>query len=191
MIGKLKGSLTSIEGNVGLLETASGISYELYLTNQLISTSNPGSIVEVYTYLQVRDDALVLFGFETKDQHHFFKMLLSVPGVGPKTAFGIVSNTMIAELLNAVKDNDVNYFTKIPGLGKKTAMKIILELSQKVKSEFKFDHMQLSDEDKTVIDALVALGYKSQEARSLFAKLPSDLSIEDKIKQALKLTVQR
>ena len=70
-------------------------------------------------------------------------------------------------------------------------MKIILELSQKVKSEFKFNQMNMSDDDKTVIEALVALGYKTQEAKNLFSKLPKDLSIEEKIKHALKLTVQK
>ena len=103
----------------------------------------------------------------------------------------MVSHTRVDELLQAVKENNVEYFTQVPGLGKKTSMKIILELSQKVKSEFKFSQMNMSDDDKTVIEALIALGYKTQEARNLFSKLPKDLSIEEKIKHALKLTVQK
>lgn len=191
MIGKLKGTLASVDGMTALLETASGVSYELFLSPQMIASTNPGSQIEVFTYLQVREDALVLFGFRTKDEHAFFKLLLTVPGVGPKTAFTVVSHTTTGELFAAVKENDVDYFTNIPGLGKKTAMKIILELSQKLKSEFKFSSMQMSDEDKTVIEALVALGYKTQEAKNLFQKLPEGLTVEEKIKQALKLTVQK
>ena len=190
MIGKIKGVLSSVEGNVGLIETPGGVSYEVYLTPNLLS-KKIGSVMDIRSYLQVRDDAFVLFGFESVDQHHFFKLLLSVSGVGPKTAFNVVSHTRVNELLQAVKENDVEYFTQVPGLGKKTSMKIILELSQKVKSEFKFNHMNMSDDDKTVIEALVALGYKTQEAKNLFSKLPKDLSIEEKIKHALKLTVQK
>lgn len=190
MIGKIKGILASVEGNVGLIETSGGVSYEVYLTPNLLS-KKIRSPIDIRSYLQVRDDAFVLFGFESVDQHHFFKLLLSVSGVGPKTAFNVVSHTRVNELLQAVKENDVEYFTQVPGLGKKTAMKIILELSQKLKSEFKFNQINMSDDDKTVIEALVALGYKSQEAKNLFSKLPKDLSIEEKIKHALKLTVQK
>lgn len=190
MIGKIKGVLASVEGNLGLIDTSGGVSYEIFLTPNLLA-KKIGSEFELRTYLQVRDDAFVLFGFESVDQHHFFKLLLSVSGVGPKTAFNVVSHTRVNELLQAVKENDVEYFTQVPGLGKKTAMKIILELSQKVKSEFKFSHMNMSDDDKTVIEALIALGYKTQDAKNLFSKLPKDLSIEEKIKHALKLTVQK
>lgn len=190
MIGKIKGVLSSVEGNVGLIETPGGVSYEVYLTPNLLS-KKIGSVMDIRSYLQVRDDTFVLFGFESVDQHHFFKLLLSVSGVGPKTAFNVVSHTRVDELLQSVKENDVEYFTQVPGLGKKTAMKIILELSQKVKSEFKFSQMNMSDDDKTVVEALIALGYKTQEAKNLFSKLPKDLSIEEKINHALKLTVQK
>lgn len=190
MIGKIKGVLASVEGNVGLIETQSGVSYEIFLTPNLLS-KKMGSEIDLRTYLQVRDDAFVLFGFESVEQHHFFKLLLSVSGVGPKTAYNVVSHTRVDELLQAVKENDVEYFTEVPGLGKKTSMKIILELSQKVKSEFKFTQMNMSDDDKTVIEALIALGYKTQEAKNLFSRLPAKLSLEEKIKHALKLTVQK
>ncbi len=189
MIGKIKGILSTVEGNTCLIETASGVSYELYITPRLISRTAPGSVIEAYTHLQVRDDAFVLFGFESQDEHHFFKLLLTVPGVGPKTAFGIVSQTAIGDLLTAVRSNDVSFFTSIPGLGKKTALKIILELSQKIKSEFKFDQKGMSDDDRTVIEALVALGFKHQDAKKLFSKLPEDLTVEEKIRFALKKTV--
>lgn len=190
MIGKIKGILFSVDDNTVLIDTPCGVSYELYVTPDIISNTPIGGEIEVYTYLQVRDDAFKLFGFKSKDYIHFFKMLLGVSGVGPKTAFLIVSNVNINELMQAVKENNLDYFTSIPGLGKKTAMKIMLELSQKIKSEFKIGQFSLSEEDKTVIDALVALGYKSQEAKSLFSRIPRDMSIENKIKYALNLTVQ-
>ncbi len=188
MIGKLKGRLIEVDNNIGLIETAGGVFYNVYLTPSLSSTFRPQSIIEIYTYLQVREDALVLFGFETKKEYDFFKILLTVPGIGPKTAFSVISFSKIEDLLTAVKDNNTDYFSRIPGLGKKTAMKIILELSQKIKSEFKIENMYLSEEDKTVIEALVALGFKTYEAKKTLSKLPKNLSIEEKIKEGLRLS---
>ena len=186
MIGKLKGKLSELSGNVGLIETASGLFYEVFLTPSLISLISPNSPIELYTYLQVRDDALILFGFQTKKQHDFFKLLLTVSGVGPKTAFSVISFIKLDQLVQYVQSNDVNAFTQVPGLGRKTAMKIILELSSKLKSDFDISKMILSDEDKTVIGALVSLGYKSYDAKKLLSKLPKNLSVEEKIKEALK-----
>ena len=187
MIGKLKGKLSELSGNVGLIETASGLFYEVFLTPSLISLISPNSPIELYTYLQVRDDALILFGFQTKKQHDFFKLLLTVSGVGPKTAFSVISFIKLDQLVQYVQSNDVNAFTQVPGLGRKTAMKIILELSSKLKSDFDISKMILSDEDKTVIGALVSLGYKSYDAKKLLSKLPKNLTVEEKIKEALKI----
>ncbi len=186
MIGKLKGKLSEVSGNAGLIETAGGVFYEVFLTPTLISSTSIKSPIEIYTYLQVRDDALVLFGFQTKQEYEFFKMLLTVSGVGPKTAFGVISYIKLDSLVSCVKNNDVDVLTQVPGLGRKTAMKIILELSTKLKSEFDMKNMVLSEEDKTVIEALVSLGYKSNEAKRLLSKLPKSLSVEEKIKEALK-----
>lgn len=187
MIGKLKGKLIELDNNIGLIETSGGVSYQLFLTPSIISKNKVGNLIDVYTYLQVRDDALVLFGFEEKKSYELFKLLLTVSGVGPKTAYSVVSFSSTDELFSAVRKNDSDYFTKVPGLGKKTAMKIILELSQKLKSEFNLEKMILSEDDKTVIDALVSLGFKSIEAKKIFSKIPKALSVEDKIKQALKI----
>src|SRR5205809_152208 len=135
MIGKLKGTLTEIDGNIGLIETSSGVFYQVFLTSHLLSTIKFPSTIELYTYLHVREDALVLFGFQSKKEYEFFKLLLGVSSVGPKTAFSVISNTKVDELIKAVQDNNVEYVTRVPGLGRKTAMKIVLELSQKLQSE--------------------------------------------------------
>lgn len=187
MIGKIKGKLSELNGNIGLIETQSGVSYQVYLTPSLINSYQIGQSVELYTYLQVREDALVLFGFKTKEEYDFFRMLLTVSGVGPKTAYTVISFGKIKELISSIKGNNSDYFTRIPGLGKKTAMKIILELSQKLESEFKLEKMYLSEEDKTVIDALVSLGFKLQEAKIILSKIPKNLNMEEKIKKGLML----
>lgn len=188
MIGKLKGTLSELRSGGGLIETAGGVFYEVFLSLQLLTKYHIGQPIEIYTYFQVRDDAHVLFGFQTREEYDFFRLLLSVPSVGPKTAYLVISYATTHELITAVKTNDTDYFTKIPGLGKKTAMKIILELSQKLKSEFQMEKMQVSEDDKTVIEALVSLGYKSQDAKTALSKIPKDLSVEEKIQFALRLT---
>lgn len=185
MIGKIKGNLVEIDRNVGLIETSGGVFYQAFLPPHFLSLKVPTS-VEIYTYLQVRDDALVLFGFETKQQHDFYLLLLTVSGVGPKTAFTIISALKTAEIVRAVTSNEVDALTKVPGLGRKTAMKIILELSSKFKSEFDMKNMVLSDDDQTAVSALVSLGYKSYDAKKIISKLLKNLTVEEKIKEALK-----
>lgn len=186
MIGKLKGKLVEVDGNLGLIETSSGVFYHVFLTPYLISLCNKEKELEIYTYLQVKEDALVLFGFDNKQQYNFFKLLLTVSGVGPKTAFNIISFFDINELSQAIKNNDVDFLSQVPGLGKKTAAKIILELSTKLEADFNFKNLVISEDDKTVIDALVSLGYKTDEAKKIISNIPKNLTIEEKIKIALK-----
>lgn len=190
MIGKLKGKLVEVDKNIGLIETSGGVFYQVFLPPSLISLIPPTAPIELYTYLQVRDDALVLFGFETKQQYDCFLLLLTVSGVGPKTAFSVISAIPLDSLVQFVQSNDVDAFTQVPGLGRKTAMKIILELSSRLKTDFDMKNMVLSDDDQTVIDTLIALGYKSHDAKKIVSKLPKNLSVEEKIKEALKKTTK-
>ena len=190
MIAKLTGILSEFDEKKAIIDTSSGVSYELFVTPTALSHKQVGDEIIVFTHLQVRDDAHVLFGFGNPEEKNFFHLLLTVPGVGPKTAFGITSHISFQQAVDAVRSNTVKVFSEIPGIGKKTAMKIVLELSQKFKTEFKFEQ-QLSQDDKTVIDALVELGYKKSEAQQLFEKLPKELSIEKKIQEALRMSVQK
>ena len=187
MIGKIKGKLVEIDGNIGLIETASGLSYNVFLPPTIIANYQSPMMIDLYTYLQVREDALVLFGFESKATYKLFLQLISVSGVGPKTAFGVISFTNPERLTKAVKENDIDYFIKVPGLGKKTAMKIILELSQKMKENFSLEKMYLSEEDKMVVDALVSLGFKAHQVKKILPKIPKNLSVEERIKKGLQM----
>lgn len=187
MIGKLKGTLISIESNVGLIETSGGVSYQCFMTPEIIQNFKLNSPIELFTYLQVRDDALILFSFLSKSDLALYTLLLSVSGVGPKTAYSVISHVKGSDLIEAIKDNDISYFTRIPGLGKKTGMKIILELSQKLHEKFSLEKMYLSPDDKTVVDALVSLGFSTDESRKIFQQLPKNLSLEDKIRAGIKL----
>lgn len=187
MIGKIKGTLYSVDNNIGLIETPSGLSYNVYLTPSCISHFKIGDSINVFTHLQVREDALTLFGFETKEEHDMFKLLMTVSGVGPKTAFGVVSFFKPSELINAIKSQDVDTIKQVPGLGKKTTMKIILELSQKLKEDFNFQKMYLSEDEKIIIDALISLGFGANEVKKVLNKIDKQLSLEQKIKEGLKL----
>ena len=189
MIGKLKGKLVEVDGNLGLIETSGGVFYQVFLPPQLITSHQSLTTIDLYTYLQVRDDALVLFGFETKRHYDFFKLLLTVSGVGPKTAFSVISAIPLDSLVQFVTSNDVDGF-KIPGLGRKTAMKIILELSGKLKTDFDMAKMVLSDDDQTAVSALISLRYKSYDAKKLVSKLPKNLTVEEKIKESLRTSKQ-
>lgn len=188
MIGKLKGTLTEIDGSNGLIEMKDGVSYQVFLTNEILSRLLPAEI-EVYTYLQVREDALTLYGFASKQEYQLFTLLLTVPGIGPKSGFNVISHSQPTELIHAVTTNDTHYFSKIPGLGKKGAIKIILELSQKLKTQFNLEQMQkqVSDDDKTVIDALISLGFRANDAKEVLEKLSPELSVEEKVREAIRL----
>lgn len=187
MIGKIKGKLVEVSGNIGLVETASGVFYNIFLTPSTLSKNQLNNEnFEVYTYLHVKEDAMILFGFETKNEYDIFKLLLTVSGVGPKTAFSIISFIKTPDLIEAIKKNDVDILTEVPGLGKKTAMKIILELSSKINDDFELKNVILSNDDKIVVDALVSLGFKVNEAKKIINDIPKNLSVEKKITFALK-----
>ncbi len=186
MIGKIKGTLTEIHGNRGLIETVSGVFYEVYLPPLFLGGQHTGQAFELYTYLHVKEDGLTLYGFEDRTQHDLFKLLITVSGVGPKLAFTLISFAKEDVLRDMIQKNDVTGLSKIPGLGKKTAMKIIVELSSKVDEQAISSRGALSDSDQTVVDALVALGFRVSDAKAAVDKLDSSLSVEEKIREALK-----
>lgn len=191
MIGKIKGKLVETDGNIGLIETSGGVFYNVYLTPSILKTFSVGKNIEVYTYLQVRDDNLTLYGFENKSKYQLFQMLLAVDGVGPKSGFNIVSFTDSDNIFDAVRGNNVNFFSAIPGVGKKTSQKILLELSSKIGREFDISAMSLSADDITVVDALVSLGFKRSDCHAILAKLDKKLSVEGKIMKAMKLMTKK
>jgi Holliday junction DNA helicase RuvA len=187
MIGKIKGIVKEIENNSVLIETNSGIFFQVFVTARKLANLSANYPIEIYTYLYVSDENISLYGFENKEEYNLFKILIGISGIGPKTAFSIISFTKVEELIKAVKENNVNYFNQIPGLGRKTSLKVLLELSSKLKSDFEINNLYLSEDDKTVIDALVSLGFKSGEIKKIIGKIPKNLSVEEKIKEALKM----
>ena len=187
MIAKIKGKLIDIEGNKGFIETASGLTYEVFLVPSIIKDNIIGKTIEVFTQLIVREDSQTLYGFVDKSEINIYKMLISISGIGPKVAFSVISFSSPESLLTAVKNNDVDFFTRIPGLGKKTALKIVIELSGKLESGFSIEKIYMSEDDKLVLDALVSLGFKTEEARKIMTNIPKNIPVEEKIKKGLQL----
>ena len=156
-----------------------------------------GSQVKIYTYLQVRADGLGLFGFLSRDDLEVFRLLLTVNGIGPKGALGVLSVLSPDDLRFAVLSDDIKTISRAPGLGKKTAQKVILELKDKFSLEDAFEKKMVHEEAMpgTAVDAkgeavqaLTALGYSSSEALQAIRSLPDTegLGVEEILKQALK-----
>lgn len=180
-----------------------GMGYRIYMpAGNLMDDLQTGDEVKVYTHLSVREDALQLFGFLTKDDEEIFEQLLGVSGIGPKGALGILSAMSADEIRFAVLSDDAGTISKAPGIGRKTAQKLILELKDKFALDDAFEKKLAhsagagaaaaggkgGSEQKDAIDALVALGYASSEAMRAVRKADPDGSMDSEtiLKAALK-----
>lgn len=190
MISYLEGKILHASERFIILETG-GVGYKIFVTPETLQTfkSKTGTSAGLWTYLAVRENALDLYGFSKKDELDFFELLIAhVSGVGPKTALGILSVTTIKNLRQAIGTGDTAHLTKISGIGKKVAEKIVLELRDKIDFlDSEKDTGEMRDESDA-IEGLKALGYAEREAREALKKLPKEISKPgERIKQALKL----
>ncbi|MBU2082021.1 Holliday junction branch migration protein RuvA [Patescibacteria group bacterium] len=150
-----------------------------------------GQNIKIWTHLYVREDAMDLYGFLDKDDLDFFEMLISISGIGPRSALGILEVAPVSSLKQAIVSEDETFFTKVSGIGKKTAQRMILELKSKLiktvvleKGEFK----EMGD----AFEALVSLGYRASDVRRILNELPKDGgNVEAKVKEALKKLGQK
>lgn len=199
MIGFIKGEIAEIKENYIVLETGN-IGYEVYLpTSAIIELPPRKSTVKLYTYLHVKEDALSLYGFLTKDDLNMFKLLITVNGIGPKGALGIISGITADEIRFAVLAEDSKAIAKAPGIGPKTASKIILELKDKFKLESAFEQklenqagklnsQNIYGKREEAIQALTTLGYSSTDAYKIITQIDitEDMTTEDILKLSLK-----
>lgn len=198
MYSYIKGILADMEEDLVVVE-AGGIGYNIYTTGQTFNyLPSVGEEVKLYTYLNVREDAMVLYGFLTKDDLRVFKLLIGVSGIGPKGALAILSVMSTDDLRFAVLGEDAKAIAKAPGIGAKTAQRLILELKDKLSLEEAFEqkieHTKEQTENKSkgakneAVQALVALGYSSSEALKALdgIKITEDTDVEDILKAALK-----
>ena len=193
MISLLRGVLAEVGPDWVLLETG-GVGFQVFVPGSTLSRlPRPGQPVTLHTHLHVREDALVLFGFTTREELETFKMLLTVTGVGPKVAMGALSGISPEDLVQAVAFQDEEVLRSLPGVGKKTAQRIILELKEKVGAQLGKARATLgagpagSDPRSEAVEALVALGYGRLEAGQAVERCAggSD-STEELVRRALR-----
>lgn len=200
MYSYIKGILTDMEEDLVVVE-AGGIGYNIHTTAQTFDyLPSVGEEVKMYTYLNVREDAMVLFGFLTKDDLRVFKLLIGVNGIGPKGALAILSVMTTDDLRFAVLGEDVKALSKAPGIGAKTAQRLILELKDKLSLSDAFEQLSenvaaqnqntnsASGAKNEAVQALVALGYASSEALKAVngVEITEETDVEDILKAALK-----
>lgn len=185
MIGYLKGIIIHSDLKSIILDVK-GVGYKIY-TNASILESGKNRKTEkeigLWTHLAVRENALDLYGFVTKAEWDFFELLLTISGIGPKSAMTILSVASVETLKKAISTEDSLYLTKVSGIGRKNAEKIVLELKDKI-GEYIFDGKNESN-DTDAIEALKALGYSEKESREALKKALGE-NTQDKIRSALK-----
>jgi Holliday junction DNA helicase RuvA len=178
MIGKLTGTWQGAEGGMGLIEVG-GVGYAVRVPLYTLTTA-PGTMLALFIHTAVREDAIDLYGFMTGEELSFFRQLVGVSGVGPKTALGVLNVSDLASLKRSIAAGDASALTKVFGIGKKSAERIVVELKDKVGYE-----VEAGGQGSDVIDALVALGYSTQEARKALRQVGGS-DAKEQIQAALK-----
>jgi len=186
MIGKLIGSVLQ-KNPPEVLVQCQGVGYEVQVSMGTFYTlGDLGAPVELWTHLVVREDAHVLFGFATQDERAAFRELIKVSGVGPRTALALLSGMSVTDLKHAVVMQESGRMQKVPGIGKKTAERLLLELRGKLGDALAgAPSAQGSGVAGDVLQALLALGYSEREASAAVQRLAEGVSVSDGIKQAL------
>ena len=184
MIARLRGTVVGSTPE-GLVLDVNGVGYLVAATPSVLRKAGSGDELTVETYLNVREDALQLYGFADRGERELFTQLLTVNGVGPKVALAIVSGSPAEELRRAIVREDAARFQAIPGIGKKTAERIVLELKEKVEASAV---AAIGSESPHLVarDALVELGYSIADAERALAETDTGASPEERVRQALR-----
>lgn len=188
MITIIKGKIISKTLTEIVVLTAGGVGYKIFVNPLKLDNYEVDNEVEILTHLIVREDKQDLYGFETIEERQMFILALSVSGIGPKSALQLLSLGNVGEIQNAILSEDVAYISKVNGVGKKTAQRLILELKSKISSlEFvgSFGKRESNNLDE-VVQALISMGYKNQQAREAIKDLDKTKSSEELLKEALK-----
>lgn len=186
MIGRIEGKVVVKRAGFAIL-SAAGIGYKIAATREALAALRISEHAALWTHLIVREDALDLYGFRTEYELRFFELLLTVSGVGPKSALAIIDLAPVATLTSAISQGNAQYLTKVSGVGRKTAEKIVLELRDKVEaSAGALDATLQGDED--ALEAMRSLGYTLQEARDALRNVPHEITEgSGRLRAALKI----
>lgn len=190
MISYLTGTILHKDIKYVVLMTTGGVGYKVYTTLETLGQNSTGQAVELWIHTVVREDALDLYGFSNKRSLNFFELLLTISGIGPKSALGILSATTVDSIIEAITTGESAYLTKIAGIGKKVVEKIILELKGKIGDNFgdSSDTSKVGNADVDALEALKSLGYTHKEAKDALDDVSSKVKgTGEKVKAALKL----
>lgn len=188
MIGRLTGDLIEKRPPTVVLEVR-GVGYEVDVPmSTFYQLPATGVAVTLYTHLVVREDAHLLFGFATDEERQVFRQLVRISGIGARTALAVLSGLSVSELFHAVSTQDGVRLTRIPGIGKKTAERLLLELRDKLAAGKETAAMGSAAAVRSdAVNALLALGYNDKEAVAALTKVAPEASVQEAIRQALKL----
>jgi len=188
MIASLNGKVESLGGDAAIINVG-GVGFRVYMPTTALSTlGKPGDTVKVFTHLHVREDNIALYGFASTEELWLFETLLGVTGLGPKLSLAMLSALSPEQITLAIATGSIDMLDMIPGIGKKVASRIILELKEKIGAGWIITpSTQIAQENTDVLAALTSLGYSAAEAVKAVAALPADrdLDLEEKIKLAL------
>jgi len=186
MISYIKGKIISIEPQE-VIVVVQDIGYSIHVTTSVASSVVSGQSLELFTYQHVKEDALELFGFQTEYELGMFKKLISISGIGPRSALGVLSSVSVEQLEESITTGNAAALTKISGIGKKTAERIVLELKGKVLPGTTSQLSAAGSMDLEVMEALEQLGYRADQAREAIKSIQGEFSGSDeKLKAALK-----
>ena len=188
MIASIQGIVASTGKDYAVIATNSGLGYKVFVPHSVLERLHSDSEAFLHTTLIVREDSMTLYGFATTTERDVFDTLISISGIGPKTGLAILSTLSLDSLRNAVVGDRAEILTRVPGIGNKSAQKILIELKDKLK--FGLDTAPISafdDINSDVLDTLVALGYSIVEAQTAIQSLPKDAppTVEDRVRLAL------
>ncbi|MBR3052198.1 Holliday junction branch migration protein RuvA [Candidatus Saccharibacteria bacterium] len=194
MIAHIRGKVEEKFGNNGVIVDVSGVGYEMLVPVPDYEGCQLGEERKFYTYHQVRETAEELYGFSSLVAKKLFEMLISVQGVGPKAGIAIMSLAEAEEVRNAIANGDAAFVAKAAGVGKKSAERVIVNLSDKVGVPSKYGATEAkygianagATESDEALDALIALGFPLKEATAALEKVPTDLSVEERVRRALR-----
>lgn len=173
MIGRIEGEVSAKRAGF-VIVSVGGVGYKVAVPREMLFKIKEKAHVSFWTHLAVREDALDLYGFTSEEELEFFELLLGVPGIGPKHALSVLNIAPVGNLRSAIAANNASYLTKVSGVGKKTAEKIVLELKDKVGKGSAADSKALLGDEET-LEAMRALGYTPSEAREALRKVPADI----------------
>ena len=200
MIISLKGTISDVLPT-GIVLVVNNIGYQVFCTQHALAKWQPNDEVTVITYHHIREDAQVLYGFESMSERQLFETLISVSGIGPKVAMGILSNIKQSDFVQAIQTDNVMLITQIPGIGKKTAERMIIELKDKIRDIIPSSDQPIINaspavqktaqhDSEDIVLALRQLGYQKEEIKRAFMKHATELAAKDNIEDQIKILLK-